>query len=418
TSLKPLLQDITPGGTPKRAKQSLNTSRRAKRSPKVDTSDESDEWQPNDTKKSLKRSKPMSNDYRHTKDKPIKCDVNDCQRDQMKAHMNRHRGVRPYRCSHDSCVKEFSTETGLKLHVRVVHQQYTPFACDYDGCDKRFIHKSLLVKHVSSHTKVRKKGGRRRNLDALKCDYIGCGKVSKTPVNARRHRLTHTTDKPLKCAVDGCDYSCVKADQLSTHMNRHNNVRPHQCTGYEGCRKAYFSASLLQRHVCTAHAVDRQYACDYDGCGKRFTSTKSLRAHRDVHTNVLRQFKCPEPGCDRAFKTENSLHYHRYKHSGRTYRCEWPGCEYSSLDMYAVTRHRKRIHECLQWYACEWPGCEYGSKWNESVLRHREVSHGSGVRKYACVWPECGKRFKVKDVLRGHMLTHKGVIHTCDKVKH
>src|SRR6185437_6718095 len=28
TSLKPLLQDITRGGTPKRAKQSLNTSRR------------------------------------------------------------------------------------------------------------------------------------------------------------------------------------------------------------------------------------------------------------------------------------------------------------------------------------------------------------------------------------------------------
>ena len=60
----------------------------------------------------------------------------------LKTHVRRHEGVKPYICS--ECPKRFCTSSELKVHL-LVHLDYKQFFCYF--CSKCYRHKCTVKKH-------------------------------------------------------------------------------------------------------------------------------------------------------------------------------------------------------------------------------------------------------------------------------
>jgi len=181
--------------------------------------------------------------------------------------------IRPYECPRESCGRRFWRNIDLKSHILAVHSRRKPVA-------------------------------------EIRCDYIGCDKVFKQSCNYKRHRFTHTADRPIKCPVNGCDYQCLTDEQMTGHTNRHNGVQPYPCP-HQSCGKRFASKANMRNHV-TTHSTDRPYVCDHLDCNKRFKRNGDLKSHKRVHANDGLSYRCPAPGCDhRSFKSSWLLRLHR-----------------------------------------------------------------------------------------------------------
>jgi len=89
----------------------------------------------------------------------------------------------------------------------------------------------------------------------------------------------------------------------------------------------------------------------------------------------LARFKCEFEGCNAAYKLKRNLKDHMIRHT----ILEKP-------------------------YRCDWPGCDYGSYKSTNVAKHKSVH--SDERKYGCDYYNCDKKFKTREGLRKHMLSH------------
>ncbi|XP_055595985.1 zinc finger protein OZF-like [Uranotaenia lowii] len=120
--------------------------------------------------------------YTHDRDKmPHKCTI--CGKgfalaNRLQEHMNRHNGIKNFKCPHcgqqkvtrnelnghirmvhkrlyrtqcDLCSNMFSSIDGLRIHVRTVHQGLKPFTCEI--CGSRFGKKDHLNRHMKLHVR-------------------------------------------------------------------------------------------------------------------------------------------------------------------------------------------------------------------------------------------------------------------------
>lgn len=61
-------------------------------------------------------------------------------------HMNRHNGIKPYRCAYDGCEMRFFSKARRTEHART-HTGEKPYICDLDGCNNRFAYAVDFKRH-------------------------------------------------------------------------------------------------------------------------------------------------------------------------------------------------------------------------------------------------------------------------------
>ncbi|XP_034382561.1 zinc finger protein 32-like [Cyclopterus lumpus] len=165
---------------------------------------------------------------------------------------------RPYTCS--VCNKNFRIKSILTRHMKT-HTGEKPYSCSV--CGKSFIQRSYLHTHMNSHS------GQKPHT----CSFCGRGFTQVGNMNA--HIRIHTGEKPHSCTDCGKSFR-EKAD-LIKHTIIHTGEKPYICTV---CKMKFSAQSNLTRHMKT-HSGERPYGCH--ACGKKFIRRSHLLIHMKTH---------------------------------------------------------------------------------------------------------------------------------------
>lgn len=175
-----------------------------------------------------------------------------------------------FKCS--NCPSEFSTSSGLLVHVKAKHSDGTRFKCDQ--CDEEYVYQTDLTRHQSKH-----------NSDKMvKCDFEQCQYQSNRPDKVKLHK--QTIHQGIKFPCNHCEYKAMSPCDLRKHVRgRHEGIR-YTC---DRCDHISFDKSTLKKHVLAIHEGVR-FSCDQ--CERSFTLKSSLAAHKKKkHILLFKNFE-------------------------------------------------------------------------------------------------------------------------------
>ena len=177
-------------------------------------------------------------------------------------------GVKPFKCSHPGCGKDFAHSYTLTRHMRT-HTGEKPYKCNHPGCDKAFTQSGQLTKHMRTHTGDK----------PFKCNHPGCGQDFAVSSNLTKHMRVHTGEKPFKCDHPGCDKAFAQRSNLTIHMRTHTGEKPYKCN-HPGCGQDFAHRSTLTIHMRSVHDIG-DHECEI--CCKKCAR---LRPCTDPVTNI------------------------------------------------------------------------------------------------------------------------------------
>lgn len=141
-----------------------------------------------DMKFTTRRELETHNSKKHAKDRPFTCTL--CtstflfKQNRDRHIVEVHYGKRPHQCPHDDCASAFKNSSGLKQHMRTVHDKERPFQCEQ--CTASFGQRNHLTQHVLVVHERQK---------LFKCD--ACGTSFSNRGNLNQHvRRKHSTAAP------------------------------------------------------------------------------------------------------------------------------------------------------------------------------------------------------------------------------
>lgn len=166
-----------------------------------------------------------------------------------------------------------------------------------------------------------------------------------SPVAPVKKFVDNGEKKPFPC--DECEKSFDFLYYLKRHKVSHSSDRPFGCDRDE-CTESFKTADHLKRHIDRVHNPDREkFFCDKCPVEKRrpFSSKDNLAAHiRNVHDIGKVWHYCSENKCDRKnnpFSSNSKLQEHiRVVHQGFRYYCRH--CNNDFTDKQNCKRHEKK----------------------------------------------------------------------------
>lgn len=316
------------------------------------------------------------------------------------------------------------------------------FKCDH--CNQTFRYKSLLLRHVVSHTGLQPyicvhcgKRFKTQNLCTLhesSCQQLSEVKESKVEPESVKQSVTVPKaegDKKYNCRF--CTRTFMKARNLRRHILTHNEVNPYRCKACDSCFSRYDHLKVHQTHckrdrtrleVCIPkislddvgkgwqakyglESLKKQDTFDCQTCSKSFSTQSMLARHNSVF-HLAGSFKCA--GCSSSFMHQSSLgkHLKRKRTCARIVKTRLM-LQTDSEAKKNVTKPlsvmRNRILQRIQ------PHFDKNSKYfcnfcprvftNNSELRAHTYLH-TGERPYSCNF--CGEKFIRRDYLQRHFL--------------
>lgn len=264
----------------------------------------------------------------------------------------------------------------------------TDWKPDADCAPKLKKARAAANKKVDKQKKIPKSTQRKKRVYNLNHQCERCGKKVRSPIDLRRHMLTHTGEKPYKCHL--CVKAYSDAGQLKIHIRSHTGERPFLCPE---CGKSYSSFQGVFRHQKEVHTDDRPFKCTQ--CGHASKTKRDFNHHLVKHTDAT-PFMCTE--CGQRFKTKNNLRQHELTHKEKKYHCS--ECDKRFLRLVQLKSHVKRIHKREKKHACTVCHKTFFEKKEAEIHMRRHV----GDKRYQCT--HCGMTFYTQSELKKHLATH------------
>ena len=233
------------------------------------------------------------------------------------------------------CDAKPNTKEELDGHVLECHTSFVvPLHIDLEVnevevIDNQEVEVSLTPK---SSIKVSKATGiswvnRWKKRHAFRCDRLDCGhKTFADKATYERHMyFNHTFAKPV-FTCEKCPFESREMADASVHLKEHKSDKPFSCPV---CLKKFVSVSNVRQHI-PLHSDHIGLPCGFKGCEATFKNDFNRNNHyRKMHRNKTKKCKlsCEWPGCDFTTLQTIILEHHQYMHTGeRPYQCTWPGC--------------------------------------------------------------------------------------------
>ena len=171
-------------------------------------------------------------------------------------------------------------------------------------CEKIFAALSTLKRHKETHSKER----------PFKCSK--CENTYKCFFTMKRHEIVHSDEKAFKCTE--CDKAFHLKHHLVDHFRMHTNEKPFGCNQ---CDKTFARDSHRVRHQKT-HVGEKPFICRH--CDKKFSRPGHLKEHEKRHTSKeLWEFSCSRCGRKFATKSDKQIHEKKFTNCNESYDCRY-----------------------------------------------------------------------------------------------
>lgn len=287
-----------------------------------------------------------------------------------------------------------------------------------DHCDQTFRFKSLLMRHLVSHTGLQPYvcvhcGERFKSLAICTQHESSCQRVSKVdeaksePESEKQSVDVPKAEGDKKYNCRFCTRTFMKARNLRRHILTHNEVNPYRCKACNSCFSRYDHLKVHQTH-CKRDGT-RLEVCipkiSLDDVGKGWQTKYSFETSKKQDT-----FECQF--CSKSFSSQSILSRHNSVfHLAGSFKCF--GCGSSFMHQSSLRKHLKRKKTCAKFIKT---GLDADSEPTENVKKplslvrtrilQRIQPHFDKKSKYFCSF--CPRVFTNNSQLCAHTYLHTG----------